>query len=438
MTIYVHEDKASGYGGPEIAETKQGVRDRHKEALKADIAAQKAEHRERRKGLAKDHRAQWEDLKDTHESERYDHREEWDDKHRGVKADIAAEKSALIDEMRADIRVHFPRHKAELHPERSGGNPDHRQGGERADLIEQHGFQNKWKARPLRDRGDDLGGDLHPGDLATPSHRDGTIQDQGRIRLVQGGTDGQTRRLGAGRTHKASSAESILRHVLRLLGWTAAYKQGKLTERRRIKLLDAIRQYGREWLRHEAEQLFGVHGTERSLGSAAKHAVGRFFDRARGFVRELIVAGSMALNGPAPLDDHDLAEADRAAVVQSMYLERFAAEVELNTPPELAVPTAPPAPNALSAPQILDRAEKYAGSVWGDAINARRQKIIRSGRYSQERRVHARPMGRHDACATCLGESDKGWVPIGRLLPIGDSECLGIRCDCYFEYRNAA
>ena len=335
---------------------------------------------------------------------------------KGLQLNHEGERNNLRDERRGEAA----RIKGQDARERRKTLERHR--GERADLIEQHGFRRKGagdgRDRPLAERGH------------APARGDWGAVERGDV--------GYLRQLSSGRTHKASSAEDILRHVLRLLGWTAAYRRGELTERRRIKLLDAVRQYGREWLRHEAEQLFRVHGTERSLASAAKHAVGRFFDRARGFVRELIVAGSMAINGPEPLDDHDLAEADRAAVVQSMYLERFAAEVELNTPPELAVPTAPPAPNALSAPQIIDRAEKYAGSVWGDAINARRQKVIRSGRYSQERRVHARPMGQHDACTTCLGESDKGWVPIGRLLPIGDSECLGIRCDCYFEFRNAA
>ena len=162
--------------------------------------------------------------------------------------------------------------------------------------------------------------------------------------------------------------------------------------------------------------------------------VDRFFGRVKGFVRELIVAGSMAINGPEPLDEHDLHAIDQQAAVQAAYLDRFRSDLELRTPPEIAVPGAPPDPDALTAPQVVARTELYAGNIWGDAINRRRDKVKSAGRMKSERRVHAKPLGEHDACGTCEAESAKGWVPIGTLLPIGDSECLGLHCDCYYEY----
>jgi hypothetical protein len=165
-----------------------------------------------------------------------------------------------------------------------------------------------------------------------------------------------------------------------------------------------------------------------------RHHVGRFFGRVRGFVHELILSGAMAMDGPAPLDAHDLQQAEQQAQVQAAYLDRFRAEVELHAPVEIAVPGAPPEPGAMTALQFAARTEQYAGVAWGHAINARREKVKRSGRYTMERRVHAKPLGQHDACETCLGESARGWQPIGTLLPIGDSECLGIRCDCFYEY----
>lgn len=162
--------------------------------------------------------------------------------------------------------------------------------------------------------------------------------------------------------------------------------------------------------------------------------VGRFFGRAKQFVRELIVAGSMALNGPEPLDEHDLHQADQQAHTQWAYLDRFRGDVEAATPPELAPAGAPPEPGAMSAAGFAARAEQYAGSTWGASINARRERIKSQGRMKSERRVHAKPMGQHDACGTCEEQSSRGWVPIGTLDPIGDSECKGINCDCFYEY----
>ena len=144
----------------------------------------------------------------------------------------------------------------------------------------------------------------------------------------------------------------------------------------------------------------------------------------------------MALNGPQPLDDDDLDAVDRQVAVQAAFLDRFRSEVETRTPPELAVATAPPDPDAMTSAQFVARTEQYAGVSWGNAINTRRERVRRLRQFTQERRVHAKPMGEHDACVTCEGESAKGWVPIGTLLPIGDSECLGIKCDCYYEFRN--
>lgn len=449
-----------------------------------------------------------------------------------------------------------------------------------------------------------------------------------------------TRRLSPHRTHKAGSAESILKHVLRRRGWTAEYRRDELTDAQRMELLDDVRQYAREWMRHEAEVLFRVHGREkrgqatqaisagrtaetatvvrgsdagsasatpagsrgdasrgrvagcqdldgalertaahpgglhqeivtdgsqstttcteppagrldrsdvsqagpvaataahdvprgaghvgtrmclvsdwdrvdrgdetdvggqsqgsdgdsvgvsdgeaegegeidaevspdgiirgvsaivldgvhdgsalgnlgwplgdgidqtlsRTLAQALSYHVRRFFDRAKLFVKEAIIAGAMVLGGPAPLTAHDLAEADRQAHVQAEYLDRFERDTHFRTPAEIA--EGETAVEPMSAAQFVARAELYgANATWGGNINWDRQRRIRSGRFNQERRVHLRPIGDHHACETCKAESAKGWVPIGSLAPIGDSECLGINCDCIYQYRYVA
>jgi hypothetical protein len=42
-----------------------------------------------------------------------------------------------------------------------------------------------------------------------------------------------------------------------------------------------------------------------------------------------------------------------------------------------------------------------------------------------------------DHCTDCVVEADKGWQPIGSLIPIGERECLG-GCKCTMEFRRAA
>ena len=83
------------------------------------------------------------------------------------------------------------------------------------------------------------------------------------VHLVRGG-QAMAPRFPRSRTHKASSAEAILAHVLKRRGWTAAFRAGMLSHKRRLILLGDIRQYGRRWLRHEAEAFFGEYGDARS------------------------------------------------------------------------------------------------------------------------------------------------------------------------------
>lgn len=244
------------------------------------------------------------------------------------------------------------------------------------------------------------------------------------------------------RIHKASSADAILSTVLRRLGWTAAWRDETLTAAQRLELVDAVRQYGRAWLRHEAEQVFRVHGSERlrSISPALALHLRRFFDRAKGFIHEQIIAALAALMGD-DLAAADLEQAERLSRIQDGYLDQFNAEVAANPPRQLADPDAPPPPGTpvpMSPAQFVARAEMYGNAAHQAAQKIQRAAIRRgdAGKTGRpharwERRVLGNPKTEH--CTDCPPLAAAGWQPLGTLPDIGDSECGGF-CLCHFEY----
>ena len=155
----------------------------------------------------------------------------------------------------------------------------------------------------------------------------------------------------------------------------------------------------------------------------------------------------MALGGPSPLTAADLRAVDAEVAVQHQYFDRFHAEVLENPPEELQEPAAAPPPpipglitplpipsgealtNPMTAREFAARAESYGNSGWSGPQNALRARPQPNG--TVERRVHTRKEP-HAECATCIEQTAMGWQPIGLLLPIGDSICMG-NCDCAFQ-----
>lgn len=136
------------------------------------------------------------------------------------------------------------------------------------------------------------GGDLGPG------HETSTNRMADRMEL--GITRAQTanaRRTGSTRfakskTHKASSAEAILQHVLRQRGWSKAWTEGRLTGRQHLQLLEDVRQYGRAWMRHEAEAFFGRYSQDvRSIEVVDHQALAGLHSRGHD-LREGIQSGA--------------------------------------------------------------------------------------------------------------------------------------------------
>ncbi len=390
----------------ELKERHQSERDSAKSDRAFDRAAQKSDFKDARKTIKEEHKSNWEDLKKEHHEQRDEVRE----RHKEERQD-------LLNEAKEQLREEFPKRKRKHNGEERSADP---------------GYVGR----------------------AAVDHR----------------------RFGSGRTAKASSAEAILRHCLRQRGWTGLYARGQLTGRQRLRLLEDIRKYARAWLRHEAEafmrqygraddesrelrsatvvgddgdcagifadhhetgfgssrDLMGDPSQERGLAGAMARHVGRFFDRAKSFVHEAILAGSLTFFSPADdMTEDDMRHMDAEAQAQSRYFDRFHQEVVSAPPLEIAEPTPIPAIQPMTAKQFVARAEQYGDAVWGAAQEVNRKRMIRGGVYVEERRVHGK--FNDEMCATCHNAVQAGWQPIGTLPRIGDSECGG-NCHCFFQF----
>lgn len=268
--------------------------------------------------------------------------------------------------------------------------------------------------------------------------------------------------MGSRKTSKASSAEAILRQCLRNLGFTVAFRQGTLSNEQLTRLLDEVRQYGRAWLRHEAEGFVkqfsrGERGNlvlDGTIARAAtwieghggyliqqdagfRHALGRFFSRSKQFVRELILAATLSMSGQSPLTGEELSAVDAEAKKQEQFFDQF--QQKLLSPPDKLVTqpvdvttqvvTVEPTP--MTPGQFIARAESYADSSWQAAQRIDHGQSVSQGTFKFERRVLGTPKTEH--CEDCPPLADLGWQPIGTLPEIGDSAC-GSLCLCHFRY----
>lgn len=248
-------------------------------------------------------------------------------------------------------------------------------------------------------------------------------------------------------TSKPASAEAILSHVLKKLGWTARYNKGQLSGPEHLQLLEAIRAFSKAWIKHESEQFarlqFGWQEDGRrkpvrsaaeieQIGRSLREQAGRFFKRIKGFVRESIVAGAMGLLGPRALTSDELQQAERQAVTQDAYLDRFQQDVLRPLPfspdktTDVFVFPAPMTPG-----QFIARAESYGACVWGYSQEIARATYARNMVFDQERRV----LGDAKHCRQCPEYAARGWVRIGTLPGIAQECDCGGQCRCHLEYK---
>jgi hypothetical protein len=78
---------------------------------------------------------------------------------------------------------------------------------------------------------------------------------------------------------------------------------------------------------------------------------------------------------------------------------------------------------------FLNRAKMYASSARVGFHDALGQQLADLG-YTEERSI----LHPAEHCDLCVSESERGYVPIGTLIPIGERDCLG-NDRCQIDYR---
>lgn len=132
-----------------------------------------------------------------------------------------------------------------------------------------------------------------------------------------------------------------------------------------------------------------------------------------------LVGSAFAIGGWARLNAREVAFIESHVGQEVDYLNRFADEVD--------------AGRVAQDGRFVRRAMLYASAGWS-FYQLNRNQIAGQRGYVEERNI-LDPGAEH--CDSCVGQSSRGWVPIGTLIPIGQRLCLS-NCRCYLEYRNAA
>jgi hypothetical protein len=151
----------------------------------------------------------------------------------------------------------------------------------------------------------------------------------------------------------------------------------------------------------------------------AKKAIGDFFGKALKIVKTASLAAAFALMGPQELTVEESKVLAGQVVAQEAYLKNFQRDLENGHQP---------IDGTLPA-----RAAKYGGGIWQSSVNTVRVISVEFGQAVQERRIYD-PLA--DNCTDCPPLARIGWVAVGTLPSIGDTECNGW-CRCYFAFRDA-
>jgi hypothetical protein len=78
--------------------------------------------------------------------------------------------------------------------------------------------------------------------------------------------------------------------------------------------------------------------------------------------------------------------------------------------------------------RVVQRAQMYAEAGRDTYHQVERATMVKAGFRVERNILHSA-----DHCGDCVGETARGYVPIGRLIPIGRRQCLR-RCRCSLAY----
>ena len=127
-----------------------------------------------------------------------------------------------------------------------------------------------------------------------------------------------------------------------------------------------------------------------------------------------------ALGGRSQLTQQDALRVGRELNRQYRFLRRFADQIQ-------------------SGKQAMDgtlvrRTALYVQSGRG-TMEATRQREMRGRGFDQERNI----LSASEHCigaGSCVEQTERGWVPVGQLIPIGGRLCI-TSCRCNLAYRNS-
>lgn len=128
-----------------------------------------------------------------------------------------------------------------------------------------------------------------------------------------------------------------------------------------------------------------------------------------------LVALATAGGGWQNLDQSDYGWAGQRIRSQYAYLRDFAAQLA-------------------SGKQALNGTALTRSTMYADAARATHRAAQRRAAQQRGMEQERNQIGAADHCAGCLGETARGWVEIGTLVPCGSRNCLA-RCHCSLTYR---
>ncbi len=150
---------------------------------------------------------------------------------------------------------------------------------------------------------------------------------------------------------------------------------------------------------------------------AGNLTVQQWYDGMRGLMKTgHTMAGAIANGGWKQMTPADWGKIGAITKQQYKWLNRFAQQLSSGT--------------LILDGSVVARAGMYANAAYATYQESVRVRAIKLS-YREEIRI-LNPSAKH--CSDCEDEASKGWVPIGTLRVIGDSQCIS-NCQCRFDFR---